>query len=373
MRQIRNIVIILVGIAAGLMIVDKLWSMVTVVGDVLVIFGFAWLLNLLLEPLVEGVFARLPRAYGWGIGYTSVLLLIVGLTAPIAAQATTLPDLLPSAIQSATLQTDSLLFWLRDHRITVPVALTRPIEDGSLAQEAGRYVLDLTLSLLNIGGQFLLVIGAAAAMAAGDATLGNLMIAILPDSWLSRVARIYDDIRRTYSAAVRGQLAIWAIGMVLSFGTMAFFATPGMWLWIGPIALVRLLPYFGGLLGGALTVVVMLLSLPWPGSLVPVLFFIVAQNIVGYLVEPLVLSRALQLSPALVLFAVLIGWKIGGVTGIVFCVPAVAVVQTLIEHRVRSRAFQTMPPEAAPPRVPEPPLIVPPASPALHDQPKPRA
>jgi predicted PurR-regulated permease PerM len=370
MRQIRNVVIILVGIAAGLLIADRLWSLVAVVGDVLVIFGFAWLLNLLLEPLVEGVFARLPRAYGWAIGYTSVLLLIVGLTAPIAAQAATLPELLPGAMQSATQQIDSLLFWLRDHRITVPVAVTRPVEDGSLAQQAGRYVLDLTLSLLNIGGQFLLVIGAAAAMAAGDRTLSNLLIAIVPEPWLSRVSLLYADIRRTYSAAIRGQLAIWAIGMVLSFGTMAIFATPGMWLWIGPIALVRLLPYFGGLVGGALTVVVMLLSLPWPSSLIPVLFLIVAQNIVGYLIEPRVLGRALQLSPALVLFAVLIGWKIGGVTGIVFCVPAVAVIQTLIEHRVRIRTTGAPEPASAIARIPEPPLVVPPTT--LPDQPKPR-
>jgi predicted PurR-regulated permease PerM len=171
------------------------------------------------------------------------------------------------------------------------------------------------------------------------------------------VAAIYGDIRRTYSAAIRGQLAIWLIGMVLSLTVLMAFQTPGLLLWMGPIALVRLMPYFGGFLGGGFTMAALLLSLPWPASLLPVIVVIVAQNIIGYLVEPRVLGRALQLSPALVLFAVLLGWKLGGVTGIVFCLPAVAVLQTLVEHRVRNGVL-------------EPPLVARHAA-SIHEQAKP--
>jgi predicted PurR-regulated permease PerM len=162
---------------------------------------------------------------------------------------------------------------------------------------------------------------------------------------------LYDDVRRTYSAGIRGQLAIWVIGMALSLGVLAIFQTPRMLLWVGPLALLRLLPYLGGILGGMLTAAVLLISLPWPQSLLPVLLILVGENIKGYVIEPQLLGRALSLSPGLVLFVVLLGWKIGGITGIAFGVPAVAVIQALAE-RVLSRreaARASLPAEAPEP------------------------
>ncbi|NJM08065.1 AI-2E family transporter [Candidatus Gracilibacteria bacterium] len=158
-------------------------------------------------------------------------------------------------------------------------------------------------------------------------------------SWL------YDDVERTYAAAIRGQLAIWALGMALSLGTMALFNTPNILIWIGPLALVRLLPYLGGILGGGLTIVILLLSLPWPLALLPALIVVVGQNIMGYIVEPRLLGRILRLSPGLVLFVVLIGWKLGGVTGIAFGVPAVAVMQAVAERLISRRDWRRQPVE----------------------------
>jgi predicted PurR-regulated permease PerM len=112
---------------------------------------------------------------------------------------------------------------------------------------------------------------------------------------------------------------------------------------------VRLLPYLGGILGGALTVLILLLSLPWPASILPALLVIIGQNVMGYIVEPRLLGRVLSLSPALVLFVILVGWKLGGITGIAFGVPAVAVVQALAERVLSRRQSQAMPaPLAAP-------------------------
>jgi predicted PurR-regulated permease PerM len=308
--------------------------------NVLTIFGFAWLLNLLLAPMVTWLSRLMPRGYAWAIGYSCVLLVLVAWAAPLATQAAVLPELLPGAIQDATQQADQFLAWMRARHIPVPVSFSRLIESGTLAQQIGPFLLEWALALLNGGGQLLLVICVAAAMAIGDSSLRDLLLALVPQRWMSGVEWVYDDVRRTYSAAIRGQLSIWSIGMVLSVGTMAAFNTPGLVLWIGPLALVRLLPYIGGALGGALTMAILLLTLPWPASLVPTALIFVGQNVVGYVIEPRVLSRALQLSPALVLFAVLAGWQVGGLPGIVFGVPAVAAVQTLIEHRVRNRQAQ---------------------------------
>ncbi|NTU84225.1 MAG: AI-2E family transporter, partial [Chloroflexales bacterium] len=343
-NRTQNSIVVLVGVAAAWWLLSQVFTLLDRFADVLAIFGFAWMLNLLLEPLVERLSRWFKGPFAWTLGYLSILLVLAALSAPVAAQASALPAALPAAVEQTTHQIDSFLGWLRTHRIAVPPTTTRFIENGELAQQVGPTMLSWSLSMLSVGGQFLLVVGVAAAMSAGDDSLRAIARALLPDRWTGEAQRLYKEVRRTYSAAIRGQLAIWAMGMALSLGVMAVFQTPGWILWIGPLALVRLLPYLGGILGAGLTVIILLLSLPWPASLLPVIIVIIGQNIMGYIVEPRLLGRVLSLSPGLVLFVVLVGWKLGGITGIAFGVPAVAVVQALAERVIRRR-------ESAPPTV----------------------
>ena len=336
-NRLQNSIIALVGVAAGWWLLSQIITLLDRVADVLAIFGFAWMLNLLLEPMVERLSQRLKRAFAWTLGYLSILLVLTALSAPVAAQASALPAALPAAIEQTTHQIDSFLGWLREQRIVVPPATISFIESGELAQQVGPTVLAWSLDMLSIGGQFLLVVGVAAAMSAGDDSLRAITRALLPGRWMDEANRLYNEVRRTYSAAIRGQMAIWALGMALSLGVMITFQTPGWILWIGPLALIRLLPYLGGILGGGLTVIILLLSLTWPASILPVILVLIGQNIMGYIVEPRLLGRVLSLSPGLVLFVVLVGWKLAGITGIAFGVPAVAVVQTLAERVIRRR------------------------------------
>ena len=336
-NRLQNSIIALVGVAAGWWLLSQIITLLDRVADVLAIFGFAWMLNLLLEPMVERLSHRVKRAFAWTLGYLSILLVLTALSAPVAAQASALPAALPAAIEQTTHQIDSFLGWLREQRIVVPPATISFIESGELAQQVGPTVLAWSLDMLSIGGQFLLVVGVAAAMSAGDDSLRAITRALLPGRWMDEANRLYNEVRRTYSAAIRGQMAIWALGMALSLGVMITFQTPGWILWIGPLALIRLLPYLGGILGGGLTVIILLLSLTWPASILPVILVLIGQNIMGYIVEPRLLGRVLSLSPGLVLFVVLVGWKLAGITGIAFGVPAVAVVQTLAERVIRRR------------------------------------
>ncbi len=351
MSRMHNTVVVLVGIAAAWWLFREIVGVLGTFADVLTIFGFAWLLNLLLEPMVDYLSRWLKRSVAWGIGYFSLILVLATLSAPLASQASSLPAALPNAIEQGTLRIDTFLNWLRLHRIAVPLSIGQAIESGQIAQQIGPTVLEWSLTLLSIGGQTLLIIGVAAAMSAGDDSLRAIIGAVMPSSWAENVRVLYDDVRRTYSAGIRGQLAIWAMGMALSMGVLAIFQTPGMLLWVGPLALLRLLPYLGGIFGGMLTAVVLLISLPWPQSLLPVLLILVGENIKGYVIEPRLFGRALSLSPGLVLFVVLVGWKIGGITGIAFGVPAMAVVQALAE-RIISRREATQSPQ--PTEKPEP-------------------
>jgi predicted PurR-regulated permease PerM len=337
MARIQQTVMILVGVAASWWMLSQLLGLFREFANVLAIFGFAWMLNLLLEPMVDWLSRYIRRSVAWGVGYICVLLALVALGAPLASQASALPAALPGVLESTTAQVDRFLVWLSRHSIAVPDSAERVLASGELAQQMGTTILSWSLALLSISGQTLLVIGVAAAMSAGDDSLRAIVRAMLPERWMNDVLWLYDDVRRTYSAGIRGHLAIWGLGMLLSMGTMALFNTPNLLLWVGPLALIRIIPYLGGILGGALTGIILLVTLPWPMSLAPVLIVLIGQNLMGYIIEPRLLGRALRLSPGLVLFVVLAGWQVGGVAGIAFGLPAVAVVQALAERIINRR------------------------------------
>jgi len=63
-----------------------------------------------------------------------------------------------------------------------------------------------------------------------------------------------------------------------------------------------------------------------------ILAFIVIQQIEGNILQPLLMSRAVDLHPALVVFAILTMGTLFGIVGVFLAVPLVAVVQVLVRE-----------------------------------------
>jgi predicted PurR-regulated permease PerM len=85
-----------------------------------------------------------------------------------------------------------------------------------------------------------------------------------------------------------------------------------------------------------------------------VLAFIIIQQIEGNLLQPIVMSRAVDLHPALVVFAILIMGTLFGLIGVFLAVPLVAAVQVLVRElwvqRMNEIGTDPNPPTREPPR-----------------------
>ena len=83
--------------------------------------------------------------------------------------------------------------------------------------------------------------------------------------------------------------------------------------------------------------------------MIVLIFFIVYQQLENHVLQPIVYGRTVQLSPLVVLMAVLIGAELAGVIGALAAIPVAGTVQVILvdwlEHR-RARAGK--PPGAAP-------------------------
>ena len=108
------------------------------------------------------------------------------------------------------------------------------------------------------------------------------------------------------------------------------------------VAILDLIPLAGATIAAVVVSTVGFLDSITVG-VVLVIFFIVYQQVENHVLQPMVYSRTVQLSPLVILVAVLMGAKLAGVVGALGAIPIAGSVQVLLidwlEHR-RSRIVE---------------------------------
>jgi predicted PurR-regulated permease PerM len=138
---------------------------------------------------------------------------------------------------------------------------------------------------------------------------------------------------RKLGAYVGGQLLIMTITGVGTFLGMVIIGVPFAF----PLALLAFIgeaiPMAGAFIAGGPIVLLALLQSPLQG-LFMLIWLVVMQQLQGFIVVPLVQSRAVQLSPVVVLLSVLAGASLGGIVGAIIAIPVVAVADVVIRDVV---------------------------------------
>ena len=102
------------------------------------------------------------------------------------------------------------------------------------------------------------------------------------------------------------------------------------------VAILDLIPLAGATLAAIiLTAVAFLTSIP--AGIIVLAFMIVYQQIENHVLQPLVYSRTVQLSPLAILVSVLIGAKIAGILGALAAIPVAGTIQVLLLAWLSSR------------------------------------
>jgi predicted PurR-regulated permease PerM len=106
------------------------------------------------------------------------------------------------------------------------------------------------------------------------------------------------------------------------------------------VAVLDLIPLAGATLAGVLLATVGFLTSVTAG-VVMLVFFVLYQQLENHVLQPLVYGRTVQLSPLVVLVAILIGTEVAGVLGALGAIPIAGTLQILLldwlEHRRQAR------------------------------------
>jgi predicted PurR-regulated permease PerM len=152
------------------------------------------------------------------------------------------------------------------------------------------------------------------------------------DTWRDIGSQIY----RTVGGYVTGNLLISVIAGASTTIVLLILGVPYAVALGLVVAILDLIPLAGATLAAIIVGAVAFIH-SIPAGIIVIVFFIVYQQLENHLLQPLVYSRTVQLSPLAILVSVLIGAKVGGVLGALAAIPVAGTIQVLLLAWLSSR------------------------------------
>jgi predicted PurR-regulated permease PerM len=177
-------------------------------------------------------------------------------------------------------------------------------------------------------------------------------VSLFPAGWRPRTREVLEAMYHTVQRWFLGQLTAMTFIAVFWAISLSIIGVPFALL-IGIFSgLISFIPYLGATISVVIPILLALISDPFTVVWV-ILAFIIIQQIEGNLLQPIVMSRAVDLHPALVVFAILIMGTLFGLVGVFLAVPLVAALQVLVRElwvqRMDQMGTDPNPPSREPP------------------------
>jgi predicted PurR-regulated permease PerM len=343
-----------VGLVFALLLASYLLYQITVVVLVL-------LLTLLFSVIISGPVDYLERR-GVGRGLATLVVLgglifILGIAgtalAPVIEnQARELAETFPELLKN----TQDLVVSLQN---SLGLETSFGLDPQNLLDSARNFlsggalatVANVGASVANVISFAVVIIIATIYAVARPAPLINGFVALFPAGHRQRVREILGNVYETLQRWFLGQLTSMTIIGLLSTMALSLIGIPFALLLGIFSGLISFIPFVGPAISVIPPVLLALVGDPIDALWV-VLAYAVIQMIESYLIYPLVMSRAVSIHPAVVMFALLIMGTLFGFVGVLLAVPLVTAVHVLLRElwieRMDALGTDPNPPEEEP-------------------------
>jgi predicted PurR-regulated permease PerM len=356
---------VLLTIAVIIYLVEKLGSALLAVSGIIVMLGLAWLLALILRPLVNWVHTRtladelqqpIRRRWGdrWadrlahpslGLSIALVYALLIALIAivvlaliPVLIEQTRQLSItiqeqannLPANLQRLSEFITSARTFLIERLNIDPAAIVLPRPEELINQLTGfgtglvQGALGLLGGIAATLGQFLLIVFLSVLVMVDGPRLQQQFWQLIPRRYEADVRMLFATINKAFTGFIGGTLLQSLIYSLVVIALMTLFGMTSALAVGAGSGLLMIVPLLGGPLSLILPLVVGLLQgSAQTGWLLVLLaaFQVVLFNVI----TPRLLSRSLQMPSLLVIVALLVGTQLIGVWGFFFAVPIAAV------------------------------------------------
>lgn len=304
-----------------------------IIRDILAALVFAIIIASALEPAIEWLRAyRVPRVLGVVLiylGIAAMLFFVFYLVFPLLIDefrevSSAIPTLREQALKgierAGDLPFSSFFIDGLEGFVRVPSAYL---------EEIGGNVFNFVSAIFGGILSFMVIIVFSFYLAAQEKGIENFLRMIVPLPYESYALDIWKRSQRTLGGWLRAQLLLGAVVGVLIFFGLTFLGIRNSLLLAALAAIFEIIPVVGPILAAIPAVAIALLASPLTAGAV-VLLYIAVQQIESQVIVPVVMRKAVGLNPLLVVLALLIGAKIGGIFGLLLAVPITAVMVEML-------------------------------------------
>lgn len=159
----------------------------------------------------------------------------------------------------------------------------------------------------------------------------KILSMVLTKEKVEKLGRYSIRISDIFYSYIYSQLIDAVIVCVLCFIIFSIIGVPYGSLLAILMGLCNMIPYFGAIIGGGVTVIVTIItSGNFLKAIIVLACIIVVQQVDANLIQPKIVADSVGLKPIYVLLAIMIGSGLFGFVGMLICVPVMAVIRMII-------------------------------------------
>jgi len=329
--------LLMIILAVGV-VLEVLW----IARHILAWVAIALFLALALDPLVCFIERRtgLGRSASIGVAYLLVLLAIAAVGATfvpkLVDETNGLVQATPNYVHDLTQGRGRLGFLERKYHVVEKVR--EQIDSGGARKVLGLSgaALSVTKSIVTIIAATVTIIFLTFFMLLEGRGWVERLYTLLPEESQPRWRQVGSDISKTIGGYITGNLLISLIAgasmtVVLLVMGVPYAVALGLL-----VAVLDLIPLAGATVAGiVVTLVAFLHSVP--AGIVVLVFVIVYQQLENHFLQPVIYGRTVQLSPLVVLIAVLMGAELAGILGALAAIPVAGSLQVIVRDQLAAR------------------------------------
>jgi predicted PurR-regulated permease PerM len=232
--------------------------------------------------------------------------------------------------------TNRLLLWLNQFG-ALPFSDIFADTIKELISSPASFLSDISKGAFNIstsvfGGifSFILLVVLSFYLAAQERGIENFLRLVSPLEYEPYIIDLWERSQQKLGRWFRGQILLGAIVGVMIFLGLTILGVNYSFILALIAAIFEIIPIVGPVLAAAPAIIIALLQAPQIALLVVVLYIFV-QQIESHLMVPIVMRKVVGLSPLVIVLALLVGAKLGGILGILLAVPVTAVLAEFID------------------------------------------
>jgi predicted PurR-regulated permease PerM len=163
-------------------------------------------------------------------------------------------------------------------------------------------------------------------------------VLLFPRAHRARFSRVAEVMVDKVGSYMLGNILVSLVAGLAAFAALTALRVPFAVPLAFVVAVTDLIPMIGATLGAVVCIAVALLATRlWPTTVLLAAFFVAYQQLENYLIAPRIMRGQVQLSPAAVLLAGLIGGTALGLVGALMAIPIAAGLKVLLTERLQAR------------------------------------